>query len=392
MARPPSPILENLEPLTISASMERDDIVHSPTSSSKLFSSPPAKGKFLELIDDLLHSRFALALKKGIVRELCADATAVLKSEPTMLSIKKMENQQLVVVGDIHGQFCDLIAHILSQQYDRGGEMEVEEEEESMFLFLGDYVDRGPQGVEVIMLLLALKVEYPKRVYLLRGNHEEASTSQVYGFYHETVAKFDDLGIWAMFNELFCFLPLAALVETKGKRFLAVHGGLSPQLRDVATINEIDRPDYGGMLDSQSAEIVDGLLWSDPSDLTTRFAMNERGCGFLFGIATTKEFCERNKLDFICRAHQMTMEGFCWTHENKCLTVFSAPNYCGIANNAGAIMKIGRCNKKHKSTKRSDDEEGDGEEEEEMQFVQYNPAPSGEVVAPPQQPLAYFSQ
>lgn len=207
---------------------------------AKIFSDAPRMGKFIALIEHLLSG--APHYDKEIAQELCQSAEEVLSKEPSLLNISSGNEQVLVVVGDIHGQFHDLVTHVLSQEYDK------QDERPRSFLFLGDYVDRGPDSVDVIMLLLALKVEFPGRVFLLRGNHEDSQTSRVYGFMNETREKFGDTSEWASFNRVFCFLPLAAIVTspTSPTRFLAMHGGLSPQLTDAGLINDIARSDYGG--------------------------------------------------------------------------------------------------------------------------------------------------
>lgn len=320
-----------------------DDAVHVPPSDRQLFASAPAHGKYLTFIQRIMTGGdCSTFLTSAFAAELCGDALIVLRSEPSLLDVdisggSESANSKLVVVGDVHGQFADLVAHVFAPQYERpvsGAE------NDHRFLFLGDFVDRGPQGVEVIMLLLALKVEWPSNIYLLRGNHEEAQTSRVYGFLQEVRQKFNDVAVWARFNEVFCFFPLAAVVHGDGHRFLALHGGLSPGLFELDAIATLDRVDYGGTLDTSSSDIVDGILWSDPTESVPRFSRNDRGCGFTFGPAATADFCARNQLDFICRAHQMTMAGYTWAHEGKCLTLFSAPNYCGLSGNLAAIMIV----------------------------------------------------
>lgn len=323
---------------------------------SKVFAETPRLGKFVGLIEELLsgHPQY----DKNTAQQLCQAAEELLSREQSLLSIVTGAEEVLVVVGDIHGQFHDLITHVLSQEYDKP------DERPRSFLFLGDYVDRGPDSVDVVMLLLALKVEFPSRVFLIRGNHEDSQTSRVYGFMSEAREKFGDAAEWASFNRVFCFLPLAAHVSSKSSplRFLAMHGGLSPQLADAMMINEIPRSDYGGTLDNEYADVVDGLLWSDPSEATARFHNNDRGCGYIFGPAAAREFCEQNAVDFICRAHQMTMSGYRWTHDDKVLTIFSAPNYCGMAGNLGAIMVCDGAN---------------------LQFIQFDSTESSAQNAPP---------
>lgn len=344
-----------------------DPSMEAPPGAGDVFHGPPAKGTYMSMIRSLMKQQGASFLRKDVVTQLCDDVSEAFKNERSLLEIAiPTSDDTLVVVGDVHGQFADLSQHILTPHDP------TKMAKDRVFLFLGDYVDRGPHGVEVVMLLFALKVEYPRNIFILRGNHEEAQTSRIYGFLFEVKTKFQDLTVWAKFNEVFCYLPLAALVITREKRFLGLHGGLSPDLTSVQAIEGIDRADYGGMLDNISSNIIDGILWSDPTDATNRFRGNERGCGYTFGQLATAEFCQANQLEFICRAHQMTMEGYCWTHDNKCLTVFSSPNYCGISNNLGAIMTLTG--------------------EFDLRFVQFSAAVSSAAApaAAPQPFLSYF--
>ncbi|KAK7196682.1 phosphoprotein phosphatase [Novymonas esmeraldas] len=282
------------------------------------------------------------------IAKLCAAATATLAREPSLLELEVLAHDTLVVVGDIHGQFQDLYASVLCQQYDR--QRCNPDGRDRRFLFMGDYVDRGPNSLEVVLLLLALKVEYPALVYLTRGNHEEEKTSRVYGFLTEATASLGaEVGaaVWSAVNKVFLDLPLAAVVHTPRVRFLVMHGGLSPALQRVEQIAAIDRHAYNtGELSKEAHDIVDGLLWSDPCVGAGCYAASSRGCGWNFGPAASQAFCTKNNFDFICRAHQLAMDGYFWMHNDRVVTVFSAPNYCGINDNRGAVMVVsGAANK-----------------------------------------------
>lgn len=161
---------------------------------------------------------------------------------------------------------------------------------------IGDYVDRGYYSVETAALMIALKIRWPDRVVILRGNHESRQITQVYGFYDECVRKYGNADVWKAFTDLFDYLPIAALVE--GKIF-CIHGGLSPTLDTLDRVRRLDRvreiPHEGLMCD---------LVWSDPDD-RNGFGVSIRGAGYTFGKDITSKFCQENNLDFVARAHQM---------------------------------------------------------------------------------------
>ena len=209
------------------------------------------------------------------------------------------------------------------------------------YLFLGDYVDRGAFSLETMSLLLALKVEYPDTVHLLRGNHEEADINALFGFRIECIERLgEEAGItaWNRFNVMFQWLPLAAVIED---RVACMHGGIGRSITHISQLEELERPltmDTGGI-------ILMDVLWSDPteSDRVEGLRPNARGPGLVtFGPDRVRKFCEDNDLQMIIRAHECVMDGFERFAQGMLITVFSATNYCGTANNAGAILVLGR--------------------------------------------------
>jgi len=199
------------------------------------------------------------------------------------------------------------------------------------YLFLGDFVDRGFYSVETFLLLLALKVRYPDRITLIRGNHESRQITQVYGFYDECLKKYGSVNVWRYCTEIFDYLSLSALIE---ERILCVHGGLSPSINTLDQIRVIDRkqevPHDGAMCD---------LLWSDPEDIEG-WGLSPRGAGYLFGGNVVKQFNHANNLELIARAHQLVMEGSKYMFEKTLVTVWSAPNYCYRCGNVAAILEL----------------------------------------------------
>lgn len=189
----------------------------------------------------------------------------------------------------------------------------------------------------MLLLLLAFKLRYPHSVHLLRGNHESRRTANIYGFRHECVVKYDQ-EVFEAFSELFCQLPIAAIVDGQ---YFVVHGGLSPQLtspQELLQLPKFDReiPLSGLMCD---------LMWSDPCDLPiSAFAENvKRNCSVLFGRNATEQFLANGKLLTVIRAHECVdkgFEAFCWGAAfPKVITVFSAQNYCA-KRNAGAFLTL----------------------------------------------------
>lgn len=197
---------------------------------------------------------------------------------------------------------------------------------------MGDIVDRGFHSVETFTLLMCLKLLYPGNITILRGNHESRYATKTYGLYDEILRKYGNLNPWRYFCEVFDYMGIAALIEGK---ILCLHGGLSPEAKTLDQVRTIDRfqeiPASGAFTD---------LLWSDPEDIET-WAYSPRGAGWLFGSRVTDEFNQINGLDLICRAHQLTMEGFkIWFPKKNLTTVWSAPNYTYRCGNLASVLQI----------------------------------------------------
>jgi len=225
------------------------------------------------------------------------------------------------VVGDIHGQYYDLLRLFEYGQFPP----------ESNYLFLGDYVDRGKQSLESICLLLAYKLKYAENFFILRGNHECASINRIYGFFDECKRRYS-MRLWKTFTDCFNCLPVAAIVDEK---IFCMHGGLSPELKSFEQIRRIMRP-----TDVPDSGLLCDLLWSDPDKDIPEWGENDRGVSYTFGSKVVSKFLRKHDLDLICRAHQVVEDGYEFFAKRQLVTVFSAPNYCGEFDNAGAMMSV----------------------------------------------------
>ncbi|GJM96018.1 hypothetical protein PR202_ga12820 [Eleusine coracana subsp. coracana] len=254
------------------------------------------------------------------IADLCDSAERIFSSEPSVLQLKA----PVKIFGDLHGQFGDLMR--LFDEY--GAPSTAGDIAYIDYLFLGDYVDRGQHSLETITLLLALKVEYPQNVHLIRGNHEAADINALFGFRIECIERMgerDGIWTWHRMNRLFNWLPLAALIE---KKIICMHGGIGRSINHVEQIENLQRPIT---MEAGSVVLMD-LLWSDPTenDSVEGLRPNARGPGLVtFGPDRVMEFCNNNDLQLIVRAHECVMDGF---------ERFAQ----GTANNAGAILVLGR--------------------------------------------------
>ena len=186
----------------------------------------PKKENGIDIPDWKLFEEFMSKegpMQKSQVLKIIKIGTDIFKKEPNLVKIP----EPVVVVGDIHGQYYDLV-HMLNKAGDPS---------KINYLFLGDYVDRGIFGLECMMLLISIKINYPKKFVLLRGNHESRNMTESFTFREEVVTRFDTQ-VYDAFMELFDSLPIACVVDEK---YLAMHGGISPDLNKIEEINEINR-------------------------------------------------------------------------------------------------------------------------------------------------------
>jgi diadenosine tetraphosphatase ApaH/serine/threonine PP2A family protein phosphatase len=283
-------------------------------------------------IDYLNSDQFAKDIFK-----LCQKVRHVLEREPRVVFLQS----PAYIFGDIHGNLEDL--HFFSDNIWRLG-MSLTA---GNFCFLGDYVDRGMSCLEVIAYLLAMKLQLPHKVFLLRGNHETRDVNgweEHYGersFIYQCRSRFgDDIGyrVWEACNQVFDRLPLAAVVD---QDIFCVHGGIprpvsrdSTRIKDILNVPRVAgiNPPYEHEEDAYQ-QVASDCIWSDPAsedqemhsvDPKTGFGESLRGGGAIcFGNKAVTQFLKQQGFSYIMRAHEAHAEGVAVSKGARVFTVFS---------------------------------------------------------------------
>ena len=257
-------------------------------------------------------------LTEAEIRGLCLKSQEIFLSQEMLLELEA----PIKICGDIKGQYYDLL-----RLFEYGGFPP-----DSNYLFLGSYVDYGKQSVETMCLLLAYKIKYPENFFLLRGNHECAYMNRKYGFYDECKRRYN-IRLWKTFIDCFNCLPVAAIIDEK---IFCCHGGLSPDLQSMEQIRRIMRP-----TDVPDQGLLCDLLWADPDKEASGWGENDdRGVSFTFGPEIVSKFLAKHDFDLIARGHQVVEDGYEFFAKRQLVTLFSAPNYRGEFDNAGAMISV----------------------------------------------------
>ena len=289
------------------------------------------------------------------LRRLLLASTEAVRRDPTLIDLSAHDTVH--VVGDLHGsleclgsvlRICDVQS---LQQHCEGQRHPDQDQPKRAVVFNGDFVDRGTHSVEVLTALLLLKLAFPEQVYLLRGNHEDAALATVYGFRDEVERqKFEPetgAALWELCVDCFASLPIAARTNSCA----IIHGGPPSeefQLSDLVQISVEERSTVRSSLeveDQPIAMLLQGLLWSDPSE-EDGLRVNDRrgGAGTLFGPDVARRWLQRHGLTTLVRSHQVVEDG--WARLDcgegtEVLTVFSSASYPdGNGMNAGAVIEL----------------------------------------------------
>ena len=278
------------------------------------------------VIDLMKYYRDGHTLHYSYAFKLVDEMKKLLSAAPLVSDIKIVDT--LTVCGDTHGQFADLCMIFDKRGYPSPT---------NKFLFNGDFVDRGQNGIEVLLTLYAWKLLYPNSVYLNKGNHESKKLNEKYKFAEECIKKYDPI-FFEHIQQSFDHLPLCSVIENE---IFVVHGGLFK--KSQITLERLRQITYRGQPKSRSSDpdlqLIEDMLWSDPKQDITGIQPSSRGAGCWFGEDITNEFLQLNNLRMIIRSHELVQEGYELLHDGKVVTIFSASHYDnGKNNNKGAYI------------------------------------------------------
>ncbi|MHA1270090.1 MAG: metallophosphoesterase [Candidatus Helarchaeota archaeon] len=248
----------------------------------------------------------------NLINKLIEEVKEIVVHDPILIEIKN--GARSIFVGDIHGDYktLELIIRIFL------------DEDFNYIFFLGDYVDRGfgDMQIKTMNVLLSLKKKFPKKVYLLRGNHEWRYINAEYGF-KEAIYNHLNMFLYYRYNELFDELPIA--VKISSPRLLGVHGGIPISEKEIPyTLEDIANVPKKTCFDNKIAQQI---LWNDPSEKVEKTKMNYRGLGYIFGFKPFKKFMKYNNLEFCIRSHELMKNGNGFCFNNKLITIFSSRSY-----------------------------------------------------------------
>ncbi|XP_037678628.1 serine/threonine-protein phosphatase with EF-hands 1 [Choloepus didactylus] len=306
----------------------------------------------------ILHAYYVL--------EVLFETKKVLKQRPNFTHVRTSPSKEITICGDLHGKLDDLLLIF----YKNGLPSE-----DNPYVFNGDFVDRGKNSIEILMILCVSLLVYPRDMHLNRGNHEDFLMNLRYGFTKEVLNKYKLHGrkILRLLEEVYTWLPIGTIVDNE---ILVIHGGIS-ESTDLNLLHHLERNKMKSVLmppvplnedlasDFQKTkagasamprksntslpeqlskheweQVVD-ILWSDPRGQRGCYPNKSRGGGCYFGPDITSKILSKYHLKMLIRSHECKPEGYEVCHDGKVITVFSASNYYEEGSNRGAYIKLG---------------------------------------------------
>jgi len=218
-----------------------------------------------------------------------------------------------LVVGDLHGNLEGLI-HILEESEIL---RRMQNASDQIAVFLGDYGDRGPLSAEVYYTILKLKLDFPRQIILMRGNHEgpQDLIASPHDLPRQLQQKFGQTWTQA-YKKLVALQQHLYNASVVQDRYLMIHGGLPEQARTIEDL-------AFAHLKHPKQSLLEDMLWSDPDETIDRTSPSPRGAGKLFGKKITDKVLDTFRLRVLIRGHEPCQEGFKTNHGGRVLTVFS---------------------------------------------------------------------
>jgi len=269
-------------------------------------------------LDNIIKEPYKISkLDFHYISQILRKAEEIFKEENLLLEFNLDDSKSEVwVIGDIHGNLGTLQRLIEI----------IDEKKPKFVIFLGDIVDRGTNQLECLILVLALKIRYPNRYYLLKGNHETLEMNKAYGFFQEFIFRFKDQKIFDEVLAVYDVLPYCALVN---KGILCLHGGIPEDITILRRLRGLKPRDIVSVFETIAKSLVQ-IMWNDPKSDLKGFSESFRGPGIkFFGEDVFNDFMKEYNLKYLIRAHELFPEGYRWFFNERLLSIFSSANYQG---------------------------------------------------------------
>ncbi|MHA1575800.1 MAG: metallophosphoesterase [Candidatus Thorarchaeota archaeon] len=225
------------------------------------------------------------------------------RESPNVIDIP---TDNVIFIGDLHGELQSTLAI----------QRAIKKYKNHHFVFLGDYADRGSHQIETFNLIMALTLSNPKRVIMIRGNHESDDVAARYGFYN-IVTRAYSFDVFKHYSRVFEVLPFAVY---KKSSLFACHGGIPEGISTIAEIQARNRrhPNFPD-------DVLFQLAWNDPkeSDFTFR-PITRSSRARIFGKAAFTKFMEDIDAQVMFRAHQVFPQGYQTFFDKRLVSIFSA--------------------------------------------------------------------
>jgi len=221
-------------------------------------------------------------------------------------NVLDLPTDKVIFIGDLHGelQSVRIIQRFIKKYHNYH------------FVFLGDYGDRGPNQIDTFNLVIALTLSNPKRVTMLRGNHESDSIAAKYGFYNEVVRE-HSFEVFKHYSRVFEVLPIGVY---KKSVLFACHGGIPEGVSSIAEIQGKNRrhPDFPD-------DVLFQMVWNDPREKEFTFRPNTRSNrARYFGKIAFTNFMDAIDAQIMFRGHEVFPDGYRTFFDSKLVSVFSA--------------------------------------------------------------------